>query len=162
VSTPISKMAPPSAASATSPRAHASNRCTLALAGPHQCTLQYDSTPCVLLHNNMPVLEDGTSRLEVFSSTRVGANMKHVHTFGCPVFALQKHTSFGQSFAKMVTSRAPWAQSWTKPNARKQCVSDTQPNYRSVSPQYHWCVDNFFQTTVTINQMFLAPSAGSD
>jgi hypothetical protein len=42
-----------------------------------------------LLHNSLPVLEDGTSRLELFSSIRVGCNMKHVHTFGCPVFALQ-------------------------------------------------------------------------
>jgi hypothetical protein len=42
-----------------------------------------------LLHNSLPVLEEGTSRLELFSSIRVGCNMKHVHTFGCPVFALQ-------------------------------------------------------------------------
>jgi hypothetical protein len=42
-----------------------------------------------LLHNSLPVLEDGTSRLELFSSICVGCNMKHRHTFGCPVFALQ-------------------------------------------------------------------------
>jgi hypothetical protein len=34
-----------------------------------------------LLHNALPVLEDGTSRLKLFSSIQVGANMKHVHTF---------------------------------------------------------------------------------
>jgi hypothetical protein len=50
--------------------------------------------PCALcnaahLHNSLPVLEEGTSRLELFSSICVGSNMKHVHTFGCPVFALQ-------------------------------------------------------------------------
>ncbi len=44
-----------------------------------------------LLHNSLPVLEDGTLRLELFSSIRVGCNMKHVHTFGCPMFALQTH-----------------------------------------------------------------------
>ncbi len=36
--------------------------------------------PCALgnatlLHNSLPVLEDGTSRLELFSSIRVGCNM---------------------------------------------------------------------------------------
>jgi hypothetical protein len=42
-----------------------------------------------LLHNSLPVLEDGTLGLELFSSICVGSNMKHVHTFGCPVFVLQ-------------------------------------------------------------------------
>jgi hypothetical protein len=39
------------------------------------------------LYNSLPVLEDGLLRLEPFSSICVGSNMKHVHTFGCPVFA---------------------------------------------------------------------------
>jgi hypothetical protein len=29
------------------------------------------------LHNNLPVLEDGTSRLELFSSIQVGSNLRH-------------------------------------------------------------------------------------
>ncbi len=41
------------------------------------------------LQNNLPVLEDGTLRLELFSSIHVGSNLKHVHTFGYSVFALQ-------------------------------------------------------------------------
>jgi hypothetical protein len=41
------------------------------------------------LHNNLPVLEDGKYRLELFSSIPVGSNLRHVHTFGFPVFALQ-------------------------------------------------------------------------
>jgi hypothetical protein len=48
-----------------------------------------------LLHNNLPVLEDGISRLKLFSSICVGGNMKHVHTFGCPVFALQNALVLG-------------------------------------------------------------------
>ncbi len=35
------------------------------------------------------MLKDGLSRLELFSSIQVASNLKHVHTFGCPVFALQ-------------------------------------------------------------------------
>jgi hypothetical protein len=47
------------------------------------------------LHNNLPVLEDGTLRWELFSSICVGSNLKHVHTFGCPVFALQNVLASG-------------------------------------------------------------------
>jgi hypothetical protein len=49
-----------------------------------------------LLHNSLPVLEAGTSRLELFSLIRVGCNMKHVHTFACPVFALQNALASGK------------------------------------------------------------------
>jgi hypothetical protein len=55
----------------------------------HFALWPYALCNAALLHNSLPLLEDGTSRLELFSSTRVGCNMKHVHTFGCPVFALQ-------------------------------------------------------------------------
>jgi hypothetical protein len=96
----------------------------------HFALWPYALRNAVLLHNSLPVLEDGTSRLELFSSIRVGCNMMHVHTFGCPVFALQKSTSFKQSIATMVTLRAPcWSQSWTKPNACEECLPGTQLNY---------------------------------
>jgi hypothetical protein len=51
-------------------------------------------------HNNPLVLEDGTSRLELFSSIRVGSNLKHVHTFGCPVFALQNMLASGSQLPR--------------------------------------------------------------
>jgi hypothetical protein len=55
----------------------------------HFTSWPYALRNTAILHNSLPVLEDGTSRLELFSSICVGSNMKHVHTFGCPVFALQ-------------------------------------------------------------------------
>jgi hypothetical protein len=33
------------------------------------------------LHNTLPVLDNGTSRLEMFSSIRVGMKLGHMHTF---------------------------------------------------------------------------------
>ncbi len=47
------------------------------------------------LHNTLPVLEDGTSRPECFSSIRIGSKMKHHHAFGCPVFALENDLAAG-------------------------------------------------------------------
>jgi hypothetical protein len=52
------------------------------------------------LHNNLPVLEDGTSRSELFSSIRVGSNLMRVHTFGCPVFALQNVRASGSQLPR--------------------------------------------------------------
>jgi hypothetical protein len=61
----------------------------------HFALWPYALRNAALLHNRLPVLEDGMSRLELFSSIRVGCNMKHVHTFGCPVFALQNALTSG-------------------------------------------------------------------
>ncbi len=61
----------------------------------HFALCPYALCNAVLLHNSLPVLEDGTSRLELFSSIHVGSNMKHVHTFGCPLFALQNILALG-------------------------------------------------------------------
>jgi hypothetical protein len=65
-------------------------------AAVHFTLWPYALCNAALLHNSLRVLEDGTSRLELFSSIRVGANMRHVHTFGCPVFALQNALASGK------------------------------------------------------------------
>jgi hypothetical protein len=55
----------------------------------HFALWPYALSNAAYLHKNLPVLEGGTSRLELFSSIRAGSNLRHVHTLGCPVFALQ-------------------------------------------------------------------------
>ena len=47
-----------------------------------------------------------------------------------PSVCIAKRTCIRQIFPKMVTSCSPWAQSWTKPNACKECLPGSQPNYR--------------------------------
>jgi hypothetical protein len=69
-------------------------------AAVHLALWPYALRNAALLFNSLPVLEDGTSWLEQFSSIRVGANMKHVHTFGCPVFALQNALASGKGIPK--------------------------------------------------------------
>ena len=66
----------------------------------HFALWPYALCNAALLHNTLPVLEDGTSRLELFSSIHVGSNMKHVHTFGCPVFALQNTLASGKTLPR--------------------------------------------------------------
>jgi hypothetical protein len=69
------------------------------------------------LHNNLPVLEDGTMRLELFSSILVGNNLKHVHTFGCPVFALQNALASGNQLPRWSPCTS-WTQFGAKSYAR--------------------------------------------
>ena len=42
------------------------------------------------IRNRIVDRKDGTSPLERFSALTVASNMKHFHTFGCPVYALDK------------------------------------------------------------------------
>jgi hypothetical protein len=48
-------------------------------AAVHFALWPYAVRNAVLLHNSLPVLEDGTSRLELFSSIHFGCNMRHIH-----------------------------------------------------------------------------------
>ncbi len=52
------------------------------------------------LHNTLPTQEDATSRLKAFSSVQISVKMRHLHTFGCPVFALQNELASGSSLPK--------------------------------------------------------------
>jgi len=66
----------------------------------HFALRPYALRNAALLYNILPVLEDGTSRLVLFSSIHVGSNMKHVHTFSCPVFELQNTLASGKSLPR--------------------------------------------------------------
>jgi len=113
----------------------------------HFALWPYALRNAALLHNTLPVLEDGTSRLELFSSIHVGSNMKHVHTFGCPMFALQNALASGKSLPR-----------WS-PRARLGLNLGLSPTHAwnvylvlnlttgCVSPQYHCRFDDFFETT---------------
>jgi hypothetical protein len=116
-------------------------------AAVHFALWPYALRNAALLHNSLPVLEDGTSRLELFSSIQVGCNMKHVHTFECPVFALQNALASGKlqprwsPRARLGLNLAP-----SPTHARNVYLV---PNLMTgcVSPQYHCCFDDFFETT---------------
>jgi hypothetical protein len=98
------------------------------------------------LHNTLPVLEDGTSRLELFSSIQVGMKLRHMHTFGCPVFALQNELSSGGT----IPHWSPCAQLGVNlgPSPSHDCNVCLILNLHigCVSPQFHCRFDNFFVT----------------
>jgi hypothetical protein len=108
--------------------------------------------PCALrntalLFNTMPVLEGGTSRLEQFSSIRVGANMKHVHTFGCPVFALQNALAAGKKIPKLSPHARLGLNLGPSPMHARNVYLVLNLSTGCVSPQYHCHFGDFFETT---------------
>jgi hypothetical protein len=55
----------------------------------HLALWPYALRSAVNLHNTLPVLEDGTSRLECFSSIRIGSKMKYHHAFAAQCLLLR-------------------------------------------------------------------------
>jgi hypothetical protein len=73
------------------------NACQQWLATIHLALRPYTLRNAIHLQNTFPVPEDGTSRLERFSSIRIGSKMKHHHAFGCLLFTLENDQAAGKS-----------------------------------------------------------------
>ncbi len=99
------------------------------------------------LHNNLPVLGDGTSRLEFFNTNCAGSNMKHVHTFGCPVLALQNTLASENQLPRW----SPHAHLGLNLGPSLMHARNVYLILNLVTgcvlPQYHCCFDDFFKTT---------------
>jgi hypothetical protein len=99
------------------------------------------------LHNSLLIPEDGTSRLELFSPICVSSNMKHVHTFGCPVFALQNMLASGNQLLRWSPRAHLRLNLGPSPMHARKVHLVLNLITRCVSPQYHCCFDGFFKTT---------------
>jgi hypothetical protein len=99
------------------------------------------------LHNSLPVLEDGTSRLELFSSIQLGCNMKHVHTFACPVFALQNAFALGKLLPRWSPRARLGLKVGSSPTHARNVYLVLNLMTGCVSPQYHCRFDDFFERT---------------
>jgi hypothetical protein len=116
-------------------------------AAVHLSLWPYALRNAALLFNTMPVLEGGTSRLERFSSIQVGANMKHIHTFGCPVFALHNTLAKGKKIPKWSPRARLGLNLGTSPMHARNVYLVLNLSTGCVSPQYHCRFDDFFETT---------------
>lgn len=66
----------------------------------HLSLWPYAMRTAVHLFNTAPVLEEWTFRIEKISGIKVGFRMKDIHSFGCPVFALQNNLAAGNKIPK--------------------------------------------------------------
>ena len=116
-------------------------------AAVHFALWPYAIRNAVLLHNSLPVLEDGTSRrLELFSSIRVGCNMKHMHTFPCPVFVLDNSLASGKSLPRWASRTRLGLNLGPSPIHAQNVYQVLNLITGCVSPQYHCRFDDFFET----------------
>jgi hypothetical protein len=99
------------------------------------------------LHNNLPVLEDDTNRLELFSSIQVGSNLRHVHTFGCPVFALRNMLAYKNQLPRWSPCTHLGLNLGPSPMHARNVYLVLNLATGCVSPQYHCHFNNFFETT---------------
>ncbi len=88
------------------------------------------------LHNTLPTQEDATSRLEAISSVRIGVKMRHLHTFGCPVFALQNELASGSSLPKWSPTARLGINLGPSPHHARNVYLVLNPHTGCVSSQY--------------------------
>ncbi len=92
------------------------------------------------------MLEDGTSRLDLFSSIRVGSNLKHVHTFGCPVFTLQNVLASGSQLPRLSLCACLGLNLGPSTIHARNVYLVLNLVTGCASPQYHCHFNNFFET----------------
>ncbi len=100
-----------------------------------------------ILHNNLPVLEDSMSNQELFSSIHVGSNMKHAYTFGCPVFFLQNALASGNQLPRWSPCACFGLNLGPHLMHARNIYLVLNLITGCISPQYHCCFNNFFETT---------------
>ncbi len=116
-------------------------------AAVHFALWPYALRNAALLHNSLPVLEDGTLRLELFSSIQVRVQYKARAHFCVPSVCITNALASGKSLPR-----------WS-PRARLGLNLGPSPTHARnvhlvlnlmtgcVSPQYHCWFDDFFETT---------------
>ncbi len=110
----------------------------------HLALWPYVLRSAVNLHNTLPVLEDGISRLECFSSIRIGRKMKHYHAFGCPVFALENDNAAGSPIPHWSPLTRLRVNLSSSPSHARNVSLVLNLHMGCVSPQYHCHFDDFF------------------
>ena len=150
VSMPIFKMSLPIAPSATSQRAPASNWCMLVLAGRRQCTSHYGPVACATLRSSTIAYGTSAGGLHIearaFQLNSCCCNTAHVHTFGCPVFALQHALASGNQLPRLLLCARLGLNHGPSLMHTRNVYLVLNLITGCVSPQYHCCFNDFFET----------------
>ncbi len=77
----------------------------------------------------------------------MGSFLRHVHTFGCPVFALQNVLASGSQLPRWSPRSCLGLNLGPSPMHARNVYLVLNLVTGCVSPQYHCCFDNFFETT---------------
>ena len=97
-------------------------------------------------HNQLRTDTSGKSPIEKFANIQVGANMHHMHTFGCPVYALNNALASGNSLPKWSPRARLGINIGPSPRHARSVTLVLNPSTGLVSPQYHVKFDEFFES----------------
>ncbi len=98
------------------------------------------------LSNVLPAHKGGQSRVELFSRIRVGSNMRFLHTFGCPVFALHNSLALNTSLPRWDPRACIGLNLVPSPTHAHNVHLALSLTTGLVLPQFHCRFDNFFKT----------------
>jgi hypothetical protein len=98
------------------------------------------------LSNALPTHKDGQSRLELFSGIRVGSNMRFLHTFGCPVFALHNSLASNKSLPRWDPRACIGLNLGPSPTHARNVHLVLSLTTGLVLPQFHCRFYDFFET----------------
>ena len=113
--------------------------------------IQFHLWSYVLAHasnivNHLHKGPDGNSPLEIISGTEVRPKLKHFHTFGYPVFALDLRLQDGNSIPKWNPRCRIDLYLGNSPQHTRSISLVLHLDTAHVSPQYHVQHDQFFET----------------
>ena len=112
----------------------------------HLSLWPYALRTAVTLHNTLPTIDGGISRLEQFSSIRVGVKLQKIHVFGAPVFALSNELGSGSSLPKWSPRCRLGIHLGPSTEHARNVYLVLNPITGLVSPQYHCRFDDFFES----------------
>ena len=98
------------------------------------------------LSNVLPTSKEGQSKLERFSGIKVGSNMRFLHTFGCPVFALHSALASSNSIPRWDARARLGLNLGPSPTHARNVHLVLSLTTGLVSPQFHCRFDDFFET----------------
>jgi hypothetical protein len=85
-------------------------------------------------------------KLELFSSIKVGSNMKFLHTFGCPVFDLNNSLASSKAIPRWDPRARLGLNLGPSPTHARNVHLVLSLTTGLVSPQFHVRFDDFFET----------------
>jgi hypothetical protein len=103
--------------------------------------------------NFSPGILDGVSPQEKFSQVTVAPRVKHCHTFGSPVYVLDRQLQEGRSIPKWTKKSRIGLYLGASPRHSRRVALVLNLETGHVSPQFHVVFDDLFET--------LRPSAGN-
>ena len=112
----------------------------------HLALWPYALRMAVSLHNDLPTLDGGISRYEMFSSIHIGVKLGSLHVFGAPVFRLDNALASGGSLPRWTPRCRLGINLGPSPSHARNVSLVLNPDTGCVSPQYHCRFDDFFES----------------